>query len=160
MDTLCYFLRYKKEVRHYHFLMGMIELKTKNYSEAIDSFKLAVSLLPHPSGFITDDGLYLYYLALAYHESGDLRAARDAFEGLVGFIPGRNAYGDLYAESYYRLGQIYEQQGNSSKAIENTRNSSLSGRTPAPASLKLRMRRRGSKPCDKYGVVSRPGNTK
>ncbi|MBN1222935.1 MAG: protein kinase [Candidatus Aminicenantes bacterium] len=110
---------FKKHIRHYHFLMGMIELKTKNYSEAIGSFKKAASLLPHPVDFITDDGLYRYFLALAYHESGDLQAARDEFEALVGFIPGRNTYGDLYAESYYKLGQIYEQQGNTAKAREN-----------------------------------------
>jgi tetratricopeptide (TPR) repeat protein len=109
---------FKKRIRHYDFLMGMIAFKSKNYSGAIASFEKAVSLLPHPTGFISDDGLYRYYLALAYHESGDLKAAQDAFEALVGFIPGRNAYGDLYAKSYYRLGQIYEQLGNTDKTIE------------------------------------------
>jgi tetratricopeptide (TPR) repeat protein len=107
---------FKKRIRHCDFLMGMIGLKTKNYSGVIASFKKAVSLLPHPVDFITDDGLYRYFLALAYYESGDLKAARDEFEGLVGFIPGRNAFGDLYAQSYYRLGQIYEKQGNTAKA--------------------------------------------
>ena len=110
---------FKKRIRHYDFLMGMIELKTKNFTDAITSFKKATSLLLHPVGFISDDGLYRYFLALAYHESGDLKAARDAFEALVGFIPGRNAYGDLYAKSYYRLGRIYEQLENNTKAIEN-----------------------------------------
>ncbi len=110
---------FKKRIRHYDFLMGMIGLKTKNYSDAIASFKKAVSLLPHPVDFITDHGLYRYFLALAYHESGDLKAARDEFEGIVGFIPGRNAFGDLYAKSYYKLGQIYEKQGNTAKAREN-----------------------------------------
>jgi tetratricopeptide (TPR) repeat protein len=110
---------FKKHIRHYDFLRGMIELKTKNYSGAIESFKKAVSLLPHPVDFITDHGLYRYFLALAYHESGDLKAARDEFEGLVGFIPGRNAFGDLYAQSYYRLGQIHELLENTDKAMEN-----------------------------------------
>jgi serine/threonine protein kinase/tetratricopeptide (TPR) repeat protein len=110
---------FKKRIRHYDFLRGMIALKSKNYSYAIESFKKALSLLPHPVDFITDHGLYRYYLALAYHESGDLPAARDEFEGLVGLIPGRNTYGDLYAESYYKLGRIYQQQGNSAKAVEN-----------------------------------------
>ncbi|HDT14195.1 MAG TPA: tetratricopeptide repeat protein [Candidatus Aminicenantes bacterium] len=110
---------FKKRIRHYEFVRGVIDLKTKKYAGAIESFKKAVSLLPHPVGFITDDGLYRYFLAMAYQESGDLRMAREEFEGLVGFIPGRNTYGDLYAESYYKLGQIYERLGDRAKAVAN-----------------------------------------
>ncbi|UCE22210.1 MAG: tetratricopeptide repeat protein [Candidatus Aminicenantes bacterium] len=110
---------YKKRIRHHHFLMGMIELKTKNYSDAIESFKNAISLLPYPSYWVlVQDAPYNYYLALAYYDSGDLETARDEFEGIID-IPNRISYGDFYAQSYYMLGKIYEQQGDTAKAIEH-----------------------------------------
>ncbi len=111
---------FKKRIRHHHFVMGMIQLKRNDYSGAIEHFKNAVSLLPHPVDWVTDDGLYRYHLAKAYEDSGDPRMARDEFEGLVALIPGRTSFGDLYALSYYRLGGIYEKQGNTAKAVECT----------------------------------------
>jgi serine/threonine protein kinase/tetratricopeptide (TPR) repeat protein len=112
---------YKKSIRHYHFLTGMIQLKRKDYSEAIKSFQDSVSLFPHPNTWETENALYMYYLAWAYYESGDMRKARDEFERIVEFLPGRTLYGDLYAQSYYRLGTIYQGQGNKAKATENYR---------------------------------------
>jgi serine/threonine protein kinase/tetratricopeptide (TPR) repeat protein len=112
---------YKKSIRHYHFLMGMIQLKRKDYSEAIKSFLDSVSLFPHPNTWETENALYMYHLARAYYESGDMRKARDEFERIVEFLPGRTLYGDLYAQSYYRLGTIYQGQGNKAKASENYR---------------------------------------
>ena len=109
---------YKKRIRHHHFVMGTIQLKRNDYSGAIEHFKNAVSLLPHPVDWVTDDGLYRYHLAKAYEDSGDPRMARDEFEGLVALIPGRTSFGDLYALSYYRLGGIYEKLGNTAKAVE------------------------------------------
>ena len=109
---------YKKRIRHYHFVTGMIQLKRDDYSGAVEHFKIAVSLWPHPMEWGPDDPLHRFFLALAYCDSGDLQAARDEFEGLVAYIPGRTAWGDLYALSYYRLGGIYEKQGNTAKAIE------------------------------------------
>jgi len=110
---------YKKRIRHYHFLTGMIQFKRKNYSDAVGRFKNAISFLPHPTDWAVDDALYEYHLALAYYESGDLQMARDEFEGIIEFIPGRTLWGDLYAQSYYKLGKIYEQQGNRAKTVEN-----------------------------------------
>ena len=112
---------YKKYIRHYHFLMGMIQLKRKDYPEAIKSFLDSVSLFPHPNTWVTENALYMYYLARAYYESGDMRKAGDEFERIVEFLPGRILYGDLYAQSYYRLGTIYQGQGNKAKAAENYR---------------------------------------
>jgi len=109
---------FKKRIRHHHFVMGMIQLKRNDYSGAIEHFKSAVSLLPHPMDWGTDDGLYRYHLAKAYDDSGDPRMARDEFERLVALIPGRTSWGDLYALSYYRLGGIYGKQGNTAKAVE------------------------------------------
>jgi tetratricopeptide (TPR) repeat protein len=109
----------RKRIRHYHFLRGLIQLKGYDFSGAVENFENVMSLLPRPQGWINDDPLYRYYLALAYHDSGDLQKARDEFERLVEFIPGRIIYGDLYAQSYYMLGKIYEDLRDSDKAIEN-----------------------------------------
>lgn len=110
---------YKKRVRHYDFLMGIIHFKKRNYSDSINFFKNAASLLPYPAGWDTDNGPYLYHLALAYYESGDLQKAQEKFEELIQLIPGRNSWGDLYAQSYYKLGLIYEKQGEASKAAQH-----------------------------------------
>jgi tetratricopeptide (TPR) repeat protein len=109
----------KKRIRHYHFLRGLIQLEGYDFSGAVESFENVLSLLPRPQGWINDDPLYRYYLAMAYHDSGDLQKARDELERLVAFVPGRITFGDLYAQSYYRLGKVYEQLRDSEKAVEN-----------------------------------------
>jgi serine/threonine protein kinase/Tfp pilus assembly protein PilF len=110
---------FKKGIRHHHFLTGMIQLKAKNYSDAVESFKKAISLLPHPYTWDTDDALYMYPLALAYYDSGNMPMARAEFERMVAFLPGRTVFGDLYAQSHYKLGLIYERQGDQARAKEN-----------------------------------------
>jgi tetratricopeptide (TPR) repeat protein len=111
---------YKKGIRLYDLLTGIIRLKEKDYPGAIASLKKAISLLPHPFSWdTTDDGLYMYQLAAAYYESGDLEKAREELERMEAFIPGRTLWGDLYALGYYRLGLIYEKQGVKAKAKEN-----------------------------------------
>ena len=110
---------YKKSIRHYHFLTGMIRLKAKDFPGAIESFKNAVSLLPQPFDLNSDNAFYMYQLARAYQEFGDLEKAREEFEGIVALIGGRTNWGDLYALSYYRLGLIYDKLGNTAKAREN-----------------------------------------
>jgi tetratricopeptide (TPR) repeat protein len=99
--------------------MGIIELNRRNYPGAIEAFKKAVSLLPHPDGFLSDNSMFWFYLAQAYEGSGELKAARDELEKIIAFIPGRIQCGDYHAESYYRLGRIYEKLGDADKAIEN-----------------------------------------
>jgi len=59
------------------------------------------------------------YLALAYYESGDLDNAQEEYERITALTTGRLYYGDIYAKSFYMLGKIYEQQGDTSKAIDH-----------------------------------------
>jgi tetratricopeptide (TPR) repeat protein len=61
----------------------------------------------------------MYYLALAYYESGDMDKARDEFEEITTLTTGRLSYGDIYAKSFYMLGKIHEQQGETATAIEH-----------------------------------------
>ncbi len=110
---------YKKHIRYYHQLMGLIELKKANYAEAIDYFKKTISLLPYPSSWMELDSFHMYYLALAYYEAGDLNKAREEFEKIVAMTNGRLYWGDLYTKSFYMLGNIYEQQNDTAKALEH-----------------------------------------
>jgi len=110
---------YKKYIRYYHQLMGLIELKKKNYTKAIDYLNKAISLMPYPSSWTESYAFYMNYLALAYYESGDLDKAQEEYERITYLTTGRLSYGDIYAKSFYMLGKIYEQKGNTAKAIEH-----------------------------------------
>jgi tetratricopeptide (TPR) repeat protein len=56
---------------------------------------------------------------LAYYEAGGLASARQEYERAVSLTTGRQDFGDLYSKSFYMLGKIYEQQGDTAKAIEH-----------------------------------------
>jgi tetratricopeptide (TPR) repeat protein len=58
-------------------------------------------------------------LALSYFKAKDLDSAREQYEKITELTSGRLHYGDIYAKSFYMLGKIYEQQGDTSKAIEH-----------------------------------------
>jgi serine/threonine protein kinase/tetratricopeptide (TPR) repeat protein len=105
----------KKLIRNYFTLMGAIELEKSNYSKASELYKKAAPLLSVTSS----SHLPLAYQAgLAYYEAGDLASARQEYERAVSLTTGRQDFGDLYAKSFYMLGKIYEQQGDTAKAIE------------------------------------------
>ena len=106
----------KKLIRNYYTLMGEIELEKNNYSNAIEFFKKALSML-----FATSSShlLLAYSTGLAYYKAGDLENSRQEYERVISLTSGRRAFGDLYAKSFYMLGKIYEQQGDTTKAIEN-----------------------------------------
>jgi tetratricopeptide (TPR) repeat protein len=105
----------KKLVRNYYALMGAIELEKNNYSKAIEFFKKGLPLL----SVISNSRLPLAYdTGLAYYKAGDLENARQEYERVVSLTTGRQAFGDLYAKSFFMLGKIYEQQDNRGKAIE------------------------------------------
>jgi serine/threonine protein kinase/tetratricopeptide (TPR) repeat protein len=104
----------KRIAQYHHHLLGMIELKRKNYDMAIDLFKKAISLDNNES-----TALLIEPLALAYDLSGDLDAARIEYERITKLTFGRLWYGDIFAKSIYALGKIHEQQGDTSKAIEH-----------------------------------------
>jgi serine/threonine protein kinase/tetratricopeptide (TPR) repeat protein len=117
---------HKKSMRLYYHLMGQIELENSNFSQAIGLFELALSL----TSFQIDEyktamtggdmnELFIGSLALALFRSGDLKKAQDQYERLISLTPGRVFYGDQYTKSFYMLGKIHEQQGNTAEAIEH-----------------------------------------
>jgi len=104
----------RKITRYHHHLLGMIELKRKNLSTAIDFFKKAIALDNDES-----TALFIEPLAHAYYLSKDFDKAQQEYERITRLTFGRYRYGGIYAKSYYTLGKIYEQQGDKAKAIEH-----------------------------------------
>jgi len=109
----------KKEIRLYYLARGMIELERANLSEAVELLQDALSLLPAQGVASSDQALYIYPLASAYYANRDLDRAREEFTKITLLTLGREQYGDLYTKSFYMLGKIYEEQGNTAKAIEH-----------------------------------------
>ncbi|MFB0565701.1 MAG: tetratricopeptide repeat protein [Candidatus Aminicenantaceae bacterium] len=112
----------------------MIELKRKNLSKAIESFKKAIALDNHESRAIFIDPL-----AKAYYLSGDLDRAQEEYERITRLTMGRLGYGDIYAKSFYFLGNIYEQKGEKAKAIEHYQKFLSLWKDADPVLLKLKM---------------------
>ena len=110
----------RKIMRLYHHLMGMIELKRDNFSQAIEYFNKAISLLPSQySPYFDNHALFIEPLALAYYKAGDVEKAREEYERIISITTGRFYYGDIYAKSFYMLGRIYQEKGWVGKAIEH-----------------------------------------
>ena len=109
----------RKEIRHYHHLLGRIQLEREDISRAIENFEKAISLLPSQRGSASHHALFIEALALAYYRSGDLEKAEEQYKKIISLTSGRFSYGDIYAKSFYTLGKIYEKKGWKGKAIEN-----------------------------------------
>lgn len=105
-------------MRLYHNLMGMIELKRDNFSQAIKYFEKVLPLLPSQSGTEDEQALFIEPLALAYYKSGDVEKAREEYERILSLTTGRLYFGDIYAKSFYMLGRIYQEKGWEGKAME------------------------------------------
>jgi serine/threonine protein kinase/Tfp pilus assembly protein PilF len=110
---------HKKAIKRYYHLMGMIELKRNNYSQAIEYFTKAISLLPYQNSAGDEHAFFIAPLASAYYQVGDLEEAREEYQKITSLTTGRLSYGDIYAKSFYMLGKIYQQKGWAGKAIEN-----------------------------------------
>ncbi|MFX0197345.1 MAG: tetratricopeptide repeat protein, partial [Candidatus Hodarchaeota archaeon] len=113
----------RKLIRVYDNLAGNIELEKKNYSQAIEYFKEALSLLPFQnhsiSGIGNEHALFHDSLALAYYKIGELDKAKEEYEEITRLTTGRLYWGDVYAKSFYMLGKIHEEKGLKDKAIEH-----------------------------------------
>jgi serine/threonine protein kinase/tetratricopeptide (TPR) repeat protein len=111
----------EKFMRYYYYLMGRIALNNNNFSTAIDYFEKGVSLLPFQYSFmaISEHAFFIDPLAQTYYEAGEMDKARETYTRINRFTLGRLWWGDIYAKSYYMLGKIWEQKGDTAKAIEH-----------------------------------------
>jgi tetratricopeptide (TPR) repeat protein len=111
---------FKKMIRYYQHLMGIIELERENYPKAIDYFQKAISFLPY-----TRDGgreyraLFINSLAEAYYKAGDSAKALEEYKRIASLTFSRMWDGDIYAKSFYMMGMIYERMDRKTKAAEN-----------------------------------------
>jgi serine/threonine protein kinase/predicted Zn-dependent protease len=111
---------YKKAIRFYQHLQGMIELEKENFSKAIDYFSKAISLLPFPfEDRRSYHPLFIDSLALAYYKAGDVEKAQQEYKRIISLTFSRLQDGDIYARGFYMLGKIYEQKGLKAEAIEH-----------------------------------------
>jgi tetratricopeptide (TPR) repeat protein len=114
----------QKEMRFYHFLMGKIELQKENYSKAIEYFERALSLIHFefyrfPTLVANDHALFIDSLAFACYKNGEFNKAIEEYGRITKLTLGRIHYGGIYVKSFYMLGKIYEQQGDTVQAIEH-----------------------------------------
>jgi len=109
----------KKDIRLYHHLLGLIEFEKGELSKALNSLETAYDLLYAPNDAQPEyHSLFLYSLTQAYIKAGDLDKAEDVCLKIVSLARGRLQSGDLYAKSFYVLGEIYEQKGLEGKSRE------------------------------------------
>jgi len=96
-------------------------LEMGNHEKAAELLAKAKSLLPPGQGLsrIAHHALLIDALALAFFRSGNLERARQEYEGITGMTYGRYIWGDVYAKSFYMLGQVYEQMGKKKQARAN-----------------------------------------
>ena len=106
--------RNKKSIRLLHHLQGEIELKKRNYSQAIDAFQKALSLTLYPS-----NALFSSSLAQAYYLSGQHKKAQEEYTRILNLKSGIKGYGDLITKSHYMLGIILKELGQKEDAIQN-----------------------------------------
>ncbi len=109
----------KKNIKYYYLIKGMSERKNKNYKQAIDYLKKAISYLPQQirkDFYFSQQAAFLYELAITYLEAGDPGNARERFEQVIAMTFGRRYFGDLYVESHYYSGKIYREKGSKKKA--------------------------------------------
>ena len=109
----------KKLMRYYHHLVGMLELQKGNLSQAIVALKRALSLLPSQHSELDDHALFFHPLAIAFYKAGELEKAQKQYKRITSLTTGRLFFGDIFAQSLYMLGKIYEEKGWQEKAREH-----------------------------------------
>jgi tetratricopeptide (TPR) repeat protein len=106
----------KKKKRLYLHLMGVIELKRNRPREAagyLEESRRMTCARSRLNIAVADS------LALAYFKMGDLDRAQKEYERMAAFPRGRQFYGDIYARSFYRIGEIFLKKGINDEAVKN-----------------------------------------
>jgi len=112
-----------KKMRCYEHLMGQIALAEGRTDQAIRHFEQAISLLPEQRDIAIDEQAFYYDgLAAACYQSGNLSKAMETYRAILALTTGRLKWGDIFARSYYWLGKIHQQNGNSVEAAAQYKN--------------------------------------
>ncbi len=113
LRVLCEKSLNKRSIRLYYHLEGRIALENGDYERAIEFIEKAMSLDPYYFKSELDS------LAMAYYRAGNPEKAAAEYEKIITCPTGIRRYGDGYVKSFYMLGKIHEQQGNTAKAVEH-----------------------------------------
>jgi tetratricopeptide (TPR) repeat protein len=106
----------KKLIRLYHHLLGYIRLERGDPAVAIKLFENSIALLPSNTSSRRAD--FFEPLARAYYILGKLDDAAEVYDMITELKSGRFEYSDIYAQSFYMLGKISQQKGNTAQAIQ------------------------------------------
>ena len=111
----------EKFMRYYYYLMGRIAINNNNISMAIDYLEKGISLLPSQNSYmiLSEQAFFIDPLAQAYYEAGEMDKARETYNRINRLTLGRLWWGDIYVKSFYMLGKIWEQKGDTAKATEH-----------------------------------------
>jgi len=107
-----------KAIREYDYLMGLIELKKGNYSASAGHLAKGRSLLPAENDAWDAHAKFSFALGQAYYKAGDLNKAQAAYEEILPMTNGRIFYPELYCLAFLELGKVFQDKGNTSRAIE------------------------------------------
>jgi tetratricopeptide (TPR) repeat protein len=109
-------------VQNYYLLQGLINLEKNIFTEAIESFKHALSLAqPNPNIWVFDPlrhAIIYDHLARAYYRAGDVDKAVEEYKNLLNLIVLKHWYGYVITKGNYELAKIYQERGEQGKAIE------------------------------------------
>jgi serine/threonine protein kinase/Tfp pilus assembly protein PilF len=108
---------YKNNIKFYNALMGKMELEKGNFSSAIEFMEKALSAIPY--GSLNKFAWFHEVLAQAHYESGNIHRARDEYEKITRLTSGMLGNELVYAKSFYNLGKVCEELGETAKAIDN-----------------------------------------
>jgi serine/threonine protein kinase/tetratricopeptide (TPR) repeat protein len=110
---------YKKRIKYYHYLVAIVALKRENFDKAREHLEKAISLLPFQMESLNVHAFFMEPLAYSYYKIGDMDRSKKTYKDITNLTIGRLYWGDIYAKSFYMLGKICEEQGDTAKAIEH-----------------------------------------
>jgi serine/threonine protein kinase/tetratricopeptide (TPR) repeat protein len=118
----------QKFVAWNYYTQAKIAFEQDKIPESISALEESVSLLgaqwarqSEINSFLHPHAAFMGLLAMAYRRAGDLGKAREVFEKITALTSGRQRYGDIYAKSFFMLGEIAEQQGDKAGAAARYR---------------------------------------
>jgi len=109
----------EKAIRKYDYLMGLVEIEKKDYSGAVEQLNKAKNLLPGEYSGWDGHARISFALGQAYHRAGNLENAQAAYEEILPMTFGREYDQIVYALAFFELGKVFQDQGNTAKAIEH-----------------------------------------
>jgi tetratricopeptide (TPR) repeat protein len=104
-------------MRLYYNLLGIVELRRENFSRAAVLFKQAFDLHPKECFGYFIYAIFVDPMADAHMQLNELDQAQEYYEMLSMMTDGRLFVGDIWAKSFYKLGQLHERKGEKDQAI-------------------------------------------